>query len=182
MTVTMGELNGNEKYFFREESLPANTQRPGQIHTSDLMLCGSDCLVLFYESFSSSYPYTTPGQINDPGGSYLPGCAIRGSTESPLCLIHKPIDRKPSCPKPLFRLGWDGFISSGGILMKRLRCRFPVTIASTLLFFFTLHAVHRREPGSPWSRWNRRHKQFLLQAVKELPPICCGNRSANCGQ
>lgn len=66
--------------------------------------------------------------------------------------------------------------------MKRLRCRFPVTIASTLLFFFTLHAVHRREPGSPWSRWNRRHKQFLLQAVKELPPICCGNRSANCGQ
>ena len=79
MTVTMGELNGNEKYFFREESLPANPQRPGQIHTSDLMLCGSDCLVLFYESFSSSYPYTTPGQINDPDG--LAFALVRNSVE-----------------------------------------------------------------------------------------------------
>ena len=32
------------------------------------MLCGSDCLVLFYESFSSSYSYTASGQINDPDG------------------------------------------------------------------------------------------------------------------
>lgn len=79
MTVTMGKLNGNEKYFFREESLPANTQRPGQIHTSDLMLCGSDCLVLFYESFSSSHPYTTPGQINDPDG--LSFALVRDSVE-----------------------------------------------------------------------------------------------------
>ena len=108
MTVTMGELNGNEN-FFREESLPANTQRPGQIHTSDLMLCGSDCLVLFYESFSSSYSYTASGQINDPGGSYLPGCAIRGSTESPLCLIHKPI--AGNHPVPNLCSGWDGMVS-----------------------------------------------------------------------
>ena len=78
MTVTMGELNGNEKYFF-QGGKSANTQRLGQIHTSDLMLCGSDCLVLFYESFSSSYPYTTPGQINDPDG--LSFALVRDSVE-----------------------------------------------------------------------------------------------------
>ncbi len=61
MTVTMCELNGNEKYVYMEESLPANARRPGQIPAGDLMLYGSDCLVLFYESFSSSYSYTTLG-------------------------------------------------------------------------------------------------------------------------
>lgn len=74
-----GRIERERKIFFREESLPANTQRPGQIHTSDLMLCGSDCLVLFYESFSSSYPYTTPGQINDPDG--LSFALVRDSVE-----------------------------------------------------------------------------------------------------
>ena len=78
MTVTMGELNGNENIFQGGKSA---CQHPalGQIHTSDLMLCGSDCLVLFYESFSSSYPYTTPGQINDPDG--LSFALVRDSVE-----------------------------------------------------------------------------------------------------
>lgn len=79
MTVTMGELNGNEKYFYMDESLPTNAQRPGQIHAGDLMLYGSDCLVLFYESFSSSYSYTTLGQITDPDG--LASALGRGSVE-----------------------------------------------------------------------------------------------------
>lgn len=68
MTVTMDELNGNEKYYYMDESLPTDSQRPGQIYAGDLMLYGSDCLVLFYESFSSSYSYTRLGSVDDPAG------------------------------------------------------------------------------------------------------------------
>lgn len=68
MTVSMGELHGNEKYYYLPESLPANSQRPGNIHAGDLMLYGSDCLVLFYEKFSSGYSYTRLGSIDDPSG------------------------------------------------------------------------------------------------------------------
>lgn len=48
MAVSMGELNGNEKYYYLPESLPTNFQRPGNIHAGDLKLYGSNCLVLFY--------------------------------------------------------------------------------------------------------------------------------------
>ena len=65
MTVSMGELNGNEKYYYLPESLPTNSQRPGNIRAGDLMLYGSDGLVLFYESFSSGYSYTRLGNIDD---------------------------------------------------------------------------------------------------------------------
>ncbi|MDE7242975.1 MAG: hypothetical protein K2O18_03220 [Oscillospiraceae bacterium] len=68
MTISMAELNGNEKYFYMSDSLPTNSYRPGNIHAGDLMLYGSDCLVLFYESFSSSYSYTRLGSIDDPTG------------------------------------------------------------------------------------------------------------------
>lgn len=66
MTIRMEELNGNEKYFYLPDALPVNSQKPGSIHAGDLMLYGSDCLVLFYESFSSSYSYTRIGSIDDP--------------------------------------------------------------------------------------------------------------------
>ena len=32
------------------------------------MLFGSDCLVLFYESFSTSYSYTPLGAVENPQG------------------------------------------------------------------------------------------------------------------
>ena len=65
MTVTMHELNGNEKYCYMNESLPASSRRVGQIRTGDLMLYGSDCLVLFYESFQTSYSYTPLGHAEN---------------------------------------------------------------------------------------------------------------------
>lgn len=68
ITVSMEELNGNEKYYYIPESLPNNPQRPGNIHAGELMLYGSDCLVLFYESFSSGYSYTRLGSVDDPTG------------------------------------------------------------------------------------------------------------------
>ena len=68
MTVSMEELNGNEKYTYLSQSLPTDRVYPGQIHTGDLMLYGSDCLVLFYEDFRTSYRYTRLGHISTPAG------------------------------------------------------------------------------------------------------------------
>ena len=68
MTITMNELNGNEKYFYFDRSLPTDSMRPGTIHEGDLMLYGSNCLVLFYDTFQSSYSYTKIGYIEDTSG------------------------------------------------------------------------------------------------------------------
>lgn len=68
MTVNMSELNGNEKYYYMPERLIMRSETPGQIQAGDLMLFGSDCLVLFYETFSTSYSYTPLGRIDDAEG------------------------------------------------------------------------------------------------------------------
>ena len=63
--VSMSELNGNEKYYYFDESLPTNSYRPGSISTGDIMLYGSDCLVIFYEDFDTPYSYTRLGKIDN---------------------------------------------------------------------------------------------------------------------
>lgn len=68
MELDMSELHGNEKYYYLPESLPTNAENPGNIHTGDLMLYGSDCLVLFYEDFQSSFSYTRLGHLENPAG------------------------------------------------------------------------------------------------------------------
>lgn len=68
MTVRMAELNGNEKYCSLPAPLPADPQRLGSIRAGDLMLFGTDCLVLFYESFPTRYRYTPLGRVTDPDG------------------------------------------------------------------------------------------------------------------
>lgn len=68
LTINMSELHGNEKYYYFDESLPTNSERIENINTGDLMLYGSDCLVLFYKSFSTSYSYTRLGHIDNPQG------------------------------------------------------------------------------------------------------------------
>lgn len=68
LTLDMRELNGNEKYFYLEQTFPTDASRPSGIHAGDLMLYGNNCLVLFYESFSTSYSYTTLGRIDNPEG------------------------------------------------------------------------------------------------------------------
>ena len=68
MTVTMNDLNGNEKYCNLASDLPTAGYRPGTIRSGDIMLYGSDCVVLFYETFSSAYSYTHIGQVDDPTG------------------------------------------------------------------------------------------------------------------
>ena len=68
LTLDMSELNGNEKYYYFGEDLPENPESPSAIRSGDLMLYGSDCLVLFYEDFSTSYSYTCIGFMEDPSG------------------------------------------------------------------------------------------------------------------
>ena len=68
MTIDMSELNGNEKYYYLDNSLPTDSGRPPRINTGDLMLYGSSCLVLFYYSFSTTYSYTPLGYIDNPEG------------------------------------------------------------------------------------------------------------------
>jgi hypothetical protein len=68
MTINMSELNGNEKYFDLPNNLPANASNPGTIETGDLMLYGSNTVVLFYKSFSTPYSYTRLGRIDNISG------------------------------------------------------------------------------------------------------------------
>ena len=68
MTVKMVDLNGNEKYFDLSSNLPTNASNPRTIQAGDLMMYGSNTLVLFYKTFPTSYSYTKLGRINDPEG------------------------------------------------------------------------------------------------------------------
>jgi hypothetical protein len=68
MTLNMSELNGNEKYCFTDTSYPTNSQRVGKINAGDIMLYGNNCIVVFYESFNTSYSYTPLGHIDNPNG------------------------------------------------------------------------------------------------------------------
>lgn len=68
MTCEMSELNGNEKYFYLDERLSADASCPERIEAGDIMLYGGDCLVLFYQSFNTTYSYTCIGHIDDVSG------------------------------------------------------------------------------------------------------------------
>ena len=65
LTLEMNELNGNEKHHYLSTSLPTNRTTPRTIHAGDLMLYGDNCVVLFYETFTTSYSYSPIGHITD---------------------------------------------------------------------------------------------------------------------
>ncbi|AYW48297.1 hypothetical protein C7K38_07950 [Tetragenococcus osmophilus] len=66
LDITMDDFNSNEKEYQLEEPLPTNEQSVGSIQTGDLMLYGSNTLVLFYDDFSTSYSYTRLGTLDNP--------------------------------------------------------------------------------------------------------------------
>ena len=68
LTLDMSELNGNEKYYYLDTSLPSSPEKIGHISEGDIMLYGDNCLVVFYESFDTSYTYTKIGHISDTSG------------------------------------------------------------------------------------------------------------------
>src|SRR5438874_5389795 len=68
LSITMTELNRNEKFARLSTNVPVRASTPASIRTGDLMLYGSNTLVLFYKSFHTTYSYTAIGRINDPAG------------------------------------------------------------------------------------------------------------------
>jgi hypothetical protein len=67
-TFDMTELNGNEKYVHLPSTLPSKPVRPGTIRAGDILLYGNNSVVVFYETFQSSYSYTRIGRITEPAG------------------------------------------------------------------------------------------------------------------
>lgn len=65
LKMDMKELNGNEKYYYLNKSLPSDSSNIKKITAGDVMLYGDDCLVIFYKSFNTSYSYTKIGHINN---------------------------------------------------------------------------------------------------------------------
>ena len=64
-TILMKDLNNNEKYYYFSKSFVTDASVPKEINKGDIMLYGSDCLVIFYESFKTNYSYTKIGTIKD---------------------------------------------------------------------------------------------------------------------
>lgn len=65
LTIEMNELNGNEKYYYFDTSFSKDEEKVTTIQNGDVMLYGDDCLVLFYDSFSTPYRYTRIGHVEN---------------------------------------------------------------------------------------------------------------------
>lgn len=96
MTVNMKELNGNEKYYDLPAPLPESAEQIGELHAGDLMLFGSDCLVLFYEDFDTEYRYTRLGAVQNPSG--LAQALGRGDVTVTFFLADRAGDGPPGGP------------------------------------------------------------------------------------
>jgi hypothetical protein len=68
LSLDMPDLNDNEKHVRLPRSLPTDAARPGTIRNGDVMLYGSDTLVVFYRNFPSIYSYTRIGRVANVEG------------------------------------------------------------------------------------------------------------------
>ena len=65
ITITMSDLNGNEKYYNFSKSFSTSSENVANINKGDIMLFENNCLVIFYKSFSTRYKYTKLGYIKN---------------------------------------------------------------------------------------------------------------------
>ena len=65
LSITMEELNGNEKYKYLDNKFTTDSKVPEIINKGDVMLYGNNCLVIFYKTFTTTYSYTKIGYINN---------------------------------------------------------------------------------------------------------------------
>lgn len=63
LSLSMEEMNGKEKYVYLCEYLPSVPSCPHKIEMGDVMLFGSNCLVVFYQSCTTRYSYTRIGRV-----------------------------------------------------------------------------------------------------------------------
>ncbi len=68
LTLNMSDYNNNEKVALLPNSLPTNATNPSTIQAGDIMLWGSNSIVLFYDTFSTSYSYSRIGRIDNVSG------------------------------------------------------------------------------------------------------------------
>jgi 4-carboxymuconolactone decarboxylase len=77
LTLDMSELNANEKHADLRAALPANASQPGTIRNGDLLLYGTNTLVVFYATFDSSYvplrDATSPSRVSAAAVAFEPG-------------------------------------------------------------------------------------------------------------
>jgi hypothetical protein len=67
-TIKMTNLNGNEVYYNFDERFSTDSKSIGKINTGDIYLYQSNCLVLFYKSFTTSYSYSEIGKLTNTDG------------------------------------------------------------------------------------------------------------------
>ena len=65
LELNMEDLNSNEKYAYLDRDLPTNSYDPKTINKGDVMLYGSNCMVIFYKTFNTVYSYTKIGHIDN---------------------------------------------------------------------------------------------------------------------
>ena len=58
----------NEKYYKFSDTFTTDTYSPGTIETGDILLYQNNYLVLFYETFQTSYTYTRLGKVTSTDG------------------------------------------------------------------------------------------------------------------
>ena len=68
MKLHINNLNANEKYHYLDWSLVTNSSNPRRINAGDIKLYGNNCLVVFYDSFNTSYSYTDLGEVDNVEG------------------------------------------------------------------------------------------------------------------
>lgn len=69
LSLDMEDVNGNEKYSVLPESIRKEAStNPKNIYAGDIKCYGDGGLVVFYDSFSTSYNYVSIGHIDDIAG------------------------------------------------------------------------------------------------------------------
>ena len=115
LTLDMAELNGNEKYRYGVP-LPTAAQYCDTIAAGDLMLYGSNCLVLFYGP-AGGYSYTRVGRLLSTDG--LADALGTGTATVTFEKVRLEAGFRPDATPPVFAADWHDVDPSAPDLLDR---------------------------------------------------------------